>query len=308
MSMARVAWNRLRAIILIDAMLIGNCSENVLGDTMALTSRRFVNNFRLKRAEAGATIRQGSRGRHVHLLQMALIDLGYAMPRSVGGLYSPDGIYGAEMKEKVTAFQNANNLSPDGEVGQNTMRAFDHHCRAYTHRVKLHFRSISLADVPFHQSLKDAENTYAQYGIRIEFGSGISLGLSHEEEQKFNRVDGECNWVMDAGEFNDLHRLGGTVHSNDILVYYVKDFSDSIVGCGGHATNRPACTIAADGTRWTTAHEVGHVLLTKSYSPVHTGHTSNLMYNTTTVHGSRMPCLNNAQIAQIRRSACCVAF
>ena len=276
---------------------------------MALVSPRFRHNRRLNRASTGTVIRQGSRGRHVHLIQMALIDLGYPMPRSVGGSYSPDGAFGTETKQKVIDFQNANNLSPDGEIGRNTMLALDHHLRSYNHRVTLHFRSISLANVPFERSLSDAEKIYGQYGIKIEFGSGQSLGLSREEEQRFNRVDGDCNWIMNSGEFNELHQLGGPVPQTEILVYYVRDFGDSILGCGGHATNRPACTIAADGTRWTTAHEVGHVLLTRNFrGPVHARSRRNLMYRTTTVHGRRRPVLNDRQLTQMRSNPCCIAI
>ena len=276
---------------------------------MALISPRFVNKSRLVRASNGQTIRKGSRGSHVHLIQMALIDLGYLMPRSVGGSsYSPDGIYGDETVDKVRMFQTDNNLSPDGEVGKNTMGALDHRFRNYNHKVRLHFRSISLATVPFQLSLTDAVQVYGQYGINVEFASGQSLGLSREEEQRFNRVDGNCNWLMNSGEFNELHAMGGRVPSTEILVYYVQDFSDAIVGCGGHSTNRPACTIAANGTRWTTGHEVGHVLLTSTFNPVHMGHTRNLMFRTTTVHGSRQPVLNDSQIVQMRRSPCCIAI
>ena len=273
---------------------------------MALLSPRFKNNSRLVRASTGQTIRKGSRGRHVHLIQMALIDLGYPMPRSVGGSrYSPDGDYGDETKQKVIDFQNANNLSPDGEVGRNTMGALDHLCRNYTHRVRLHFRSISLTNVPFERSLKDAENVYGQYGIKFEYANGESLLLSREEERRFNRVDGDCNWLMNSGEFNELHGMGSFAPNTDILVYYVQDFSDSILGCGGHSTNRPACTVAADGTRWTTAHEVGHVLQQSNFSPVHMAHNRNLMFRTTSVHGARMPVLSVRQVVKIRSSPCC---
>ncbi|MCB1023118.1 MAG: peptidoglycan-binding protein, partial [Acidobacteria bacterium] len=73
---------------------------------MALQSPRFRKNSRLIEASKGKTLRKGASGRHVHLIQMALIDLGYPMPKSVGGIrYSPDGSYGEETKQKVIEFQ-----------------------------------------------------------------------------------------------------------------------------------------------------------------------------------------------------------
>ncbi len=274
---------------------------------MALTSPRFIHKSRLVRASNGNTIRKGSRGSHVHLIQMALIDLGYPMPRSIGGSrYSPDGIFGNETKEKLIAFQNANNIDPSGNVDRETMLALDHHCRTYTHKVTLHFRSISLTNVPFARSLANAEKVYAQYGIQIQFGSGQSLLLSEAEEQTFNQIDGECNWAINTGEYNQLHGMGGNVPSTDILVYYVRRFaSNTLLGCGGHATNRPACTVAAEASHWDTAHEVGHVLLTSSFPEVHMrNHRRNLMYPFSSTSRSTKV-LTDRQITKIRSSPCC---
>lgn len=151
---------------------------------MTLESPRFVSSSHLAKAENGSKIiKKGSRGRHVHLLQMALIDLGYQMPRSIGRIYSPDGIFGRETEEKVMAYQTANNLHPDGKIGSNTMMALDHHCQGYMHRVKLHFRSIALANIPFERTLSDAQIIFGQYSIKFEYASGKSLFLSDAQKK-----------------------------------------------------------------------------------------------------------------------------
>ncbi|MEZ5346879.1 MAG: peptidoglycan-binding domain-containing protein [Pyrinomonadaceae bacterium] len=272
---------------------------------MALLSPRFVSSSELRNASTGAIIRKGAKGRHVHLLQMALIDLGFQMPRSTGGVYSPDGDFGEETKEKVIAFQRANNLSPDGEVGPKTMAVLDAKCRNYKHRVKVHFRSISLADVPFERSLRDAETIFGQYAIKFEYANGESLMLSEAEEQRFNTVDGECEWVLDTGEYNDLHGMGSFVPANELSVYFVRRFSDpDLLGCGGHAANRPACTVAANASRWDTAHEAAHVLLTSNFDPVHVNDLRNLMHPTASTFAT-IPVLTDRQITKIRSSVCC---
>jgi peptidoglycan hydrolase-like protein with peptidoglycan-binding domain len=65
---------------------------------MPLTSPRFKSSTTLNKIAANAaTLNIGSSGRAVHLVQMALLDLGYAMPNSTSNAnYSPDGIYGEE--------------------------------------------------------------------------------------------------------------------------------------------------------------------------------------------------------------------
>ncbi len=275
---------------------------------MALTSPRFVTSTRLRNAAAGAAIRKHARGRAVHLVQMALIDLGYAMPRSIGRPgYSPDGQFGDETQQRLQEFQDWANINPSGIIDRGTIMALDHFCPGSRHRVRLHFRSISLARVPFDRSLSDTQRVYGQYGIAMEFASGESLGLTEAEERALTRVDGECNWVLNAGEYNRLHGMGSRAPSNEILVYYVRRFADpSLLGCGGHAANRPACTVAARASRWDTAHEIGHVLLTSAFAPVHPGHQRNLMYAFSS-NSARMPVLTDRQVAKIRRSPCCVA-
>lgn len=273
---------------------------------MSLTSPRFNTSSKLLSAATGIAIRMGAKGRAVHLVQMALIDLGYAMPRSTTNAnYSPDGDFGSETKEKLIAFQNDNNITPSGAIDRDTMRVLDYLCRAYKHRVGLNFRSISLTDVPFAQSLADTERIYGQYGIKIEFSSGMSLMMTEEEEQTFNQVDGECNWLINDGEYNQLHSMGGSAPSNEVLVYYVRRFSDqNLLGCGGHAQNRPACTVAATASRWDTAHELGHVLLTSAFAPVHVNDRRNLMHPTAPSFAT-IPVLTDRQITKIRESICC---
>jgi hypothetical protein len=68
--------------------------------------------------------------------------------------------------------------------------------------------------------------------------------------------------------------------------------------------NRPACTVAANVTRWATAHEVGHVLLTSRFSPVYSPERRNLMM-ADVLFFSSTPVLTDRQVAQILRSPCC---
>ena len=147
---------------------------------MALTSPRFKDNAELRSVELGhLLLKMGARGHHVHLLQMALLDLGFAMPRSTTSQsYSPDGIYGSETTEVVRAFQkSAFPLVPDGILGPKTIRALDQRLNRFTHRVGLHFRSIALTSVAFDRILASAQAVYAQYGIRIDMMNGESLAL-----------------------------------------------------------------------------------------------------------------------------------
>jgi hypothetical protein len=162
-----------------------------------------------------------------------------------------------------------------------------------------------LTDVAFEKILSSAQTVYAQYGISVEFGSGMSLKLSDADAAKFEQIDGECKWTFGGGEYYDLQQLGGQVPSDEILVFYVQRFSSaSQTGCGGYTPGRPACTVASFGSQWTTAHEVGHVLLGSSFSPVHSEDDENLLYKYKRTKATT-PVLTDAQVTQMKSSNYC---
>jgi hypothetical protein len=244
----------------------------------------------------------------IHLVQHALLDLGYTMPRSTGrSNYSPDGIFGREMEAKLKEFQKNQRLRETGKVDRDTIQKLDQLLRNYTHRVRLHFRSIATHSVGHQRSLKDALLIFGQYGIKVEMGSGQSLSLTPAEMTLFDKIDTECKWTISSGEINQLHGKGTPVPRNEILVFYVKAMRDGLLGCGGHAVNRPAVTLAASSSRWDTGHEVAHVLLGSRFSPVHVSDRRNLMHPTVSTYSS-IPVLTNMQVTQIRTHVACVAI
>ena len=267
---------------------------------------RFIASKSLRNVDAGKeTLAHGDRGRTVHLVQQALLDLGFRLPKSTTKPgYSPDGIFGDETRDKLKEFQSRNRLDDDGILGKATLAALCRKFPGFQHRVRLHFRSIARQNVRFDRSLISTQVVYGQYGIKIEYGSGESLSLTAAQRQLFDRIDDRCRWTLNGGEYDQLHSLGSRAPSNEILVYYVKGLKDGKLGCGGHATNRPAATVAAEASRWDTAHEIGHVLLTSSFSPVHINDRRNLMHSTASKYAT-IPVLTNKQVVQMRRSPCC---
>ncbi|MBI5718676.1 MAG: peptidoglycan-binding protein [Burkholderiales bacterium] len=277
---------------------------------MPLISPRFTSSTTLRKVEQNlAVLKVGASGRAVHLVQMALIDLGFALPVSTAdATYSPDGIFGDETRRAVMAFQRSAlpPLPDDGEVGQNTLRELDRRCGGFRHRVRLHFRSIALTDVPFQQSLRNAELVFGQYAIKVEYASGQSLLLDEAQSRLFRQIDQACEWNLSSGEFHQLQGLGTPAPASDVLVFHVNRFADgNVLGCGGHAPDRPACTVTANALAWDTAHEVCHVLLGSTFAPVHVDDRRNLMHP----HSRRLesiPVLTDRQVARVRASANCL--
>src|SRR5690349_1511045 len=196
-----------------------------------------------------ANLSQGSVGTEVRTLQTELNRQLFPRPN-----LAVDGIFGPLTRAAVVAFQKQAGLSPDGIVGPLTRAALGMPApnNPFTHAISLHFRSLTLTDVPFNTILSSTQAVYSQFGIRVDFGSGLSLGLDPDDADRFKQIDGQCNWTA-AGEFFDVEQLGGAIPPGGIGVFFVERFEQALNGCGGHAANRPACIVAKAGTRFCTA-------------------------------------------------------
>lgn len=288
---------------------------------MALKSPRFASNTRLQRAsEDRPALNAGEHGEAVRLVQQALIDLGFAMPISTRKFGSPDGVYGHETVARVREFQTKFHLRVDGSTGRHTMAKLDELLPAagtplpplpvsgFTHRVRLHLRSIDMPRVPEFRQLKVMQEVYAQYGIAIEMASGESVLLKPDEALTLTVIDGDCKWDQLSDEQRLLENSGSKqgVGPNDITVYYATTLREqngnTLQGCAGNELTRPAVMIASDAVDKTTmAHEVGHVLLGSSFSPVHDADSKNLMCEAPVCTGNPAY-LNDAQLTAIRGS------
>jgi peptidoglycan hydrolase-like protein with peptidoglycan-binding domain len=288
---------------------------------MTLKSPRFSSNERLRRADENRpALARGETGEAVRILQQALIDLGFPLPLSTRKYGSPDGVFGQETAGKVREFQSKNRLTPDALVGHKTMTVLDTLLpragavlpplppSGFTHKVRLHLRSIAMPKVPEMRQLQVMQEVYAQYAIMIEMASGESIALSRDDELTLNVVDGDCKWDQISDEQRLLQGLGTkqNVGPNDITVYYATTLrkldGSTLQGCAGSVPDRPAVMIAADAVDKTTmAHEVGHILLGSSFTPTHEADSKNLMCQAAICTG-HPAFLNDAQLKAIRAS------
>ncbi len=250
-----------------------------------------------------ANLTLGSMGPEVRTLQTELNKQLFPRPNLV-----VDGVFGTLTRNAVVAFQRQAGLTPDGIVGPLTRAALGMPApnNPFTHAITLHFRSLTLTDVPFNTILSSTQAVYAQFGIRVDFGSGMSLGLSQADADRFKQIDGQCTWNA-AGEFFDVQRQGGAIPNGGIGVFFVDRFQEALNGCGGHAPNRPACIVAKAGTNFCTAHEVCHILLTSGFTPVHINQPTNLMHSVD-LQRSAVPTLTDAQVARVKSNPLCRAI
>ena len=171
--------------------------------------------------------------------------------------------------------------------------------------VNLHFRSISLTNVSFDRQYRGAVKVYEQYGIDLSFRSGQSVELSEADRKKFKRVNTGC--VAGADEWSALQKLLNNVPSTDICVFFVGQLWDPnetpgnemFLGCGAYRPGSPACVVAANGSVYDMAHEVGHVL-----GLAHNNASGNLMHPTQASY-PKLPVLTDAQKETMYKSRLC---
>lgn len=92
-----------------------------IGDGHDLSSPRFAGNHVLEACYDNERILQsGASGTAVTLIQQALIDAGFPLPR-----FGADGIFGNETRQALMDFQRSSSLVVDGKLGPATMSALD---------------------------------------------------------------------------------------------------------------------------------------------------------------------------------------
>jgi hypothetical protein len=168
-----------------------------------------------------------------------------------------------------------------------------------------------MPSVPEFQALRNAQATYGQYGICIDFVSGMSLPNAvdlHNQTLQLQTVDvGSCTIAQGMTQQQDaLFGYGGRqgVGPKDILCYWVNRVEtrgSPLAGCASHPFAQPACVISALGSPWTLAHEVGHVLGLR-----HTTGTTMLMSTPTASIIANPPQISAADLRIVKSSPWCV--
>jgi hypothetical protein len=119
-------------------------------------------------------------------------------------------------------------------------------------------------------------------------------------------VNGQCQWNQESPEQADLFSRLNSFDMLGITAVFVKGIqtlTGALNGCAGHANWRAGVMVGSACTPWTLAHEVGHVLLGSTYSPVHTSSPLNIMYEKSSQFTQTSnPSLDLSQVGQMLRS------
>jgi hypothetical protein len=180
------------------------------------------------------------------------------------------------------------------------------------HRVRLHFCSIGMPAVPEYTALANAQRVFGRYAICIQIVSGRSEMLPEDDALTLDTIDGQCKWNEFSDEQTMLYDLRPSdMLATDVAVFYVskikKTDGSELAGCAGHEPSKPSVMVSSVGSKWTLAHELCHVLLGPTFTPVHATSTANLMYAPSASITADPPGLTTDQLSAVRRSPYCVA-
>lgn len=227
-----------------------------------------------------------------------------------------------EFAELVAMWQEGENrrasrtvLKVDGKLGPNSWRALQSDLarvaagRTQKH-LDIHISTLNPPRFDYGAAIRFALDLYGAIGIQLRIRTEICPALSEADATRLAVINGDCHWNQFNTEQDDLYaRAGIRASASGVRIFFVGGLVEldggSLKGCAGHAPGKPSCVIDSNiATIFTLSHELGHVLLTSSYSPVHHTSTSNIMYRVTDGHSlSNPPSFDAAQITQIRSNA-----
>ncbi len=128
--------------------------------------------------------------------------------------------------------------------------------RPYRSRVRLHLKVLTTPNVSIDTMVESMREVYRTVGIRVDIGSTENLDLP-----LLNDLDvGQCVMGQTTQEQRDLFANRNNVGVNDVAVYFVRSTVPPFNGCAAHPADRPSAVVVQGATRWTLAHEIGHVL------------------------------------------------
>jgi peptidoglycan hydrolase-like protein with peptidoglycan-binding domain len=178
-------------------------------------------------ARSNPPLAQGAHGPAVLLIQGALIDLGFKLPRSTVKTGTPDGIFGRETTKVLGEYQTSRKLKKvDGILGRDTLLTLDKDMMANAHPVPLKppvpvpppgdpEYTVGTADPPLTPDpgagswrSKPAESTYISLRAAIVLGlpaSAVVIGDDAAAHMLHYLQNSGANYEIDlAGMVNDV--------------------------------------------------------------------------------------------------------
>lgn len=172
--------------------------------------------------------------------------------------------------------------------------------------IRVHIRQVQNVHFDIFKAIACAQKAYGEHGFLFEVASSESVRMNLPSLGKLAVVDTLCDWGRSSGDQAELYRRFGVQDLSAITAFLVQGIAQTatkeVNGCAGHAPHQPAVFLGRDASAWTLAHEVGHVLLSSQFEPVHSPSNRNIMYLFPEHIGTENPEFTTQQVSQMRKS------
>jgi hypothetical protein len=125
-----------------------------------------------------------------------------------------------------------------------------------TSLVRVHAKVLTPPNVPLTTVFHNMREVYATVNVDLQWATEEALSLPG-----LNVVDvGQCVQGQTTSEQDQLFANRNFADANDLVVYFVRATNPPFNGCAAHPAEKPGAVVAQIASRWTFAHENGHVL------------------------------------------------
>jgi len=126
--------------------------------------------------------------------------------------------------------------------------------------IRIHLKILTAPTVSLSSMLVRMRQVYQTGDIGVEVISRESLaGIPNFTALNDLNV-GQCLKGTTTAQQNQLFQNRNNVAQNEIVVYLVRSLVPAANGCATFPAGSPGASVAQVASRWTTGHEVGHVL------------------------------------------------
>lgn len=126
--------------------------------------------------------------------------------------------------------------------------------------IRIHLKVLTPPTVSLSSMLLSMRQVYQTADIGVDVASRESLATIPNFALLNDLNIGACQPGTTTAQQNQLFLNRNAVGTNEIVVYYVRSLVPVNNGCAAFPAGSPGAAVAQIASRWTTGHEVAHVL------------------------------------------------